>query len=134
MNRAYFSTSIYMNRVGFEILIRSFAPIWHRSYPHPLPVAFFCFQWITYSELSIQLMRLKCTIKMEKEGLYISALDNAKLKLPKLLSSNFNVLIFFKRPSLYMYSWIVSLQTEDIHTFSSFKWFLMFILFISLKL
>ena len=34
--------------------------------------------------------------KMEKEGLYISSFNKAKLKLSKLLSSNYNALIFFK--------------------------------------
>ena len=53
--------------------------------------------------------------------------------MQKLLSSNYNALIFFKKPSLYMYSWIVSLKTEDMHTFAPLNDFLMFILFISIK-
>ena len=43
--------------------------------------------------------------------------------MQKLLPSNYNALIFFKKPSLYMFSWIVSLKTEDMHTFAHFKWF-----------
>ena len=69
----------YMNGVSFEILGCSSAPIWLPSYPH-----LFCFQWITCSELSIQLLNLKCMIKMEKDGLYISALDNAKTVVQQL--------------------------------------------------
>ena len=44
----------------------------------------FCFQWITYSELSLQLLSLKRMIKMEKDGLYFSALDNAKTVVQQL--------------------------------------------------
>ena len=40
--------------------------------------------------------------------------------MQKLLSSNYNALIFFKKPSLYMYSWIVSLKTEDMFFFYSY--------------
>ena len=99
-----------MNRVDFERL---------QSYPYPLPD---CFQKITYSELSIQLpilsyqeLRLSNrynetfageddnyhTTELEmhdkygkKRGFISQALDNAKLKLSKLLSSNYNALIF----------------------------------------
>ena len=38
--------------------------------------------------------------------------------MQKLLSSNYNALIFFKKPSLYMYSLIVSLKTEDMFFYS----------------
>ena len=52
--------------------------------PQPPSRGFFCFKWITYSELSIQLLSLKCMIKMEKDWLYISALDNAKTVVQQL--------------------------------------------------
>ena len=54
-------------------------------------------------------------IKMEKDGLYLSALDNAKTVVQQLCSN-----FFLKKPSLYMYSRIVSLKTEDMHTFAPF--------------
>ena len=39
-------------------------------------------------------------IKLKKEGLLSQALDNAKLILSKLLSSNYNALIFFSNAEL----------------------------------
>ena len=57
-------------------------------------------------------------IKMEKDGLYLSALDNAKTVVQQLCSN-----FFLKKPSLYMYSRIVSLKMEDMHTFAPFKLF-----------
>ena len=73
--------------------------------------------------------------KIEKKRGFISqALDNATLKLSKLLSSKYNALIFFQMPSLYMYS-LNYFPLNVIHTYSfTFEMiFLMFILFLSLK-
>ena len=39
INRPYFSTSIYMNRLGFENTAGSSVPIWFPSYPPPHPPA-----------------------------------------------------------------------------------------------
>ena len=43
-------------------------------------------------------------IKMKKTGFISQALDNAKLKLLKLLRSKYNALIIFRMPSLYIFS------------------------------
>ena len=73
--------------------------------------------------------------KIEKKRGFISqALDNATLKLSKLLLSNYNALIFFQMPSLYMYS-LNYFPLNVIHAYSfTFEMiYLMFILFLSLK-
>ena len=54
--------------------------------------------------------------------------------MQKLLFSNYNALIFFKKPSLYMYSWnVFPLKRKTCIHLHLLNDFLMFILFISLK-
>ena len=67
--------------IWIGLVLKFWAVHWHQYDFQVTPTPFprhFCFQWITYSELSLQLLSLKCILKIEKEGLYISALDNAK--------------------------------------------------------
>ena len=75
-------------------------------------------------------MHDKIEKKTKKNRGFISqALDNATLKLSKLLSSNYNALIFFQMPSLSMYS-LNYFPLNVIHAYSfTFEMsFLMFIL------
>ena len=105
-----------MNRVGFERL---------QSYPYPFPRLFASnrspTQNLVYNYPSCPTKGCDDetfageddnyhTIELEmldkngkKRGFISQALDDAKLKLSKLLSSNYTALIFFQMPSLYMY-------------------------------
>ena len=73
-------------------------------------------------------------IKLKKRGFISQALDNATLKLSKLLSSNYNALIFFSNAKLvHVFPELFPFKVIHAYSFTFEMILLMSILFLSLK-